>query len=319
MRELSVSNMQSSLCVCEVSIIVPTMNEARNLPILLSQIRQAMLGTTYEVIVVDDASTDDTPDICAALSRKHPLRLFVRHRAKDGLSGAVLHGMTLARGRNLVVLDADLQHPPSKIPELVAKLDSCEADFVVGSRYVDGAGTDESWSLFRKLNSSIATLLAKPICRGIKDPMSGFFALRRDTFQLAYPPNPVGYKIALELLCKCHIRKVVEVPIHFGTRNAGESKLSFKQQRRYLIHLTRLYGFLYPMSSMIIKESLAAAAGYGFGQATNPVMSMTLCLLTALTMGVVTRPKSAVANFREMMEADCVVKFNELPLAKKAA
>jgi dolichol-phosphate mannosyltransferase len=127
------------------------------------------------------------------------------------------------------------------VPELVACVTSGRADFAVGSRFAGGS-VDQDWSLFRRLNSKVATLLARPLT-SIRDPMSGFFALRRDTWRNAARLDPVGYKIGLELLVKARCRKVVEVPITFATRQAGESKLSFAEQLRYVRHLLRLYRF----------------------------------------------------------------------------
>src|SRR5688500_11821476 len=106
----------------EVSVIVPTLNEAKNLPELLRRIDAAMAGRAYEVIVVDDASTDETPAVCTELQRQYPLRLRVRPQPHGGLAGAVLEGFALARGDVFVTMDADLQHPPAKIPELLAAL-----------------------------------------------------------------------------------------------------------------------------------------------------------------------------------------------------
>jgi len=117
-----------------------------------------------------------------------------------------------------------------------------KADFTLGSRYVDQGKIVGDWNLFRMLNSRIAGALALPLTR-VKDPMSGFFALRRETFEATAPLNPIGYKIALELIVKTRSKRVVEVPIQFGQRLAGESKLSLKEQTRYVRHVFRLYGF----------------------------------------------------------------------------
>jgi dolichol-phosphate mannosyltransferase len=136
-------------------------------------------------------------------------------------------------------MDADLSHPPGKIPELVAALHEPDVDFVIGSRYVPGASTDETWGWFRWLNSKVATLLARPFTTS-SDPMAGFFALRRTTFDAAAPLDPIGYKIGLELIVKCGCEHVREVPIHFADRKLGESKLTFREQINYLRHLRRL-------------------------------------------------------------------------------
>jgi dolichol-phosphate mannosyltransferase len=224
-------------------VIVPTYREADNLPLLVPRLDAALraLRRPGEILVVDDNSPDDTRAVCARLARSYPLRLLTRTHER-GLATAVLHGLRAATGEVLVVLDADLSHPPERIGELVAELERPPADFVLGSRYVAGASTDEGWGLFRRLNSLVATLLARPITRA-RDPMAGFFALHAATFRSARRLDPVGYKIALELIVKCGCRHVREVPIHFTDRVKGESKLNLHEQVNYLRHLARLYRF----------------------------------------------------------------------------
>ena len=251
-----------------VSIIVPAWNEAENLPLLLPRIAAALGGRAYEVVVVDDGSRDGTGDACAALAESYPLRLLVRDRPDHGLSGAVLHGIAHSGGDVLAVMDADLQHPPERLPDLLAALGDGSADFALGSRYVAGGSTDGKWSLFRQLNSAVATALARPFAGAVRDPMSGFFALHRSTFDRAERLTPLGYKIALELICKCRVRRVQEVPIHFGLRTRGQSKLSLKQQFRYLEHLSRLYDFTFPRASPILKFAITTAVGFAVGLAT---------------------------------------------------
>ncbi|HEX8913900.1 MAG TPA: polyprenol monophosphomannose synthase [Humisphaera sp.] len=249
----------------DVSIVVPALNEAGNLPELARRVDAAMAGRAYEVIVVDDDSQDGTPAVAAKLAEMYPLRLHVRRPPEDGLSGAVLAGFGLARGDTLVVMDADLQHPPEKLPELIAAVETGGAEFAIGSRYVPGGSTAEKWGPFRKLNSWVATVLARPFAGPTRDPMSGFFALRRSTFERGERLTPLGYKIGLELMCKCRVARVAEVPIHFDTRSAGESKLTVKQQFKYLEHLSRLYDFCYPRLSPIVKFVLATGLGWAVG------------------------------------------------------
>lgn len=227
----------------DVSIIVPTYGEAENLPTLIPRITAALedAGLRGEIVVVDDNSPDDTAEVCRRLAIDHPLRLEIRTRDR-GLSSAVIHGMTLAEGAVLLVMDADLSHPAEKIPELVAAVRSANADFAIGSRYVQGGGTDDDWGLFRWLNSKVATLLAWPLTSA-KDPMAGFFAIGAASFRNADQLNPVGYKIGLELMVKCGCRNVHEVPIHFRDRLHGESKLTLREQLNYLRHLKRLYDY----------------------------------------------------------------------------
>jgi len=224
-----------------VSVIVPAYREAENLPVLIPRVHDALqqAGMSVEIIVVDDNSPDQTPAVMAQLAEQHPARLVVR-TTERGLSSAVIRGMQEARGQVLVCMDADLSHPPEKVPELVAAILERQGDFVIGSRYVAGGKTDDDWGLFRWLNSKVATLLALPLTSA-KDPMAGFFGLSRETFQAAQQLDPIGYKIGLELMVKCGCRQVYEIPIHFQDRLYGESKLSLKEQLNYLRHLGRLY------------------------------------------------------------------------------
>jgi dolichol-phosphate mannosyltransferase len=245
-----------------VTVILPTLNEALNIPRVVPLIADALAGREFEILVVDDNSRDATPEVCAELSKRFPLTLLVRPEPRDGLSGAVLEGMAIAHGEYLLVMDADLQHPPDKIPELLAPLESGETDFVVGSRYVAGGSTHGSWSFIRQMNSRIATWLARPFAGPTHDPMSGFFALRRETYERAERLTPLGYKVGLELMCKCRAKNVREVPIHFSTREFGESKLTATQQFKYLEHLSRLYDFYFPRGAPMLKFLIVVACGW---------------------------------------------------------
>jgi dolichol-phosphate mannosyltransferase len=154
----------------------------------------------------------------------------------------VIHGITVSSGDIVVVMDADLSHPPSAIPSMVEPLRRGESDFVLGSRYVEGGSIHDDWSFFRQLNSIIPSLLARPLCP-LKDPMSGFFALRRTDMPDAGRLSPIGYKIALEIYVKGDFNDPTEVPIHFADRQHGESKLSLKEQLNFLRHVGRLYAY----------------------------------------------------------------------------
>ena len=246
----------------QVSVIVPALNEGPNLGPLVEQIDAALGGRSYEVLIVDDNSKDDTPEVCAGLAGRYPVRLLVRTEPKDGLSGAVLYGMSQARGDVFVVMDADLQHPPSKLPQLIDLVEKGETDFALGSRYVAGGSTGERWGLMRKINSRVATWLARPFAGSVGDPMSGFFALRRRTYERGRRLTPLGYKIGLELMCKCRVAGVREVPIHFAERTRGQSKLTIREQFRYLEHLSRLYDFCFPRLSPIAKFLIVTAISW---------------------------------------------------------
>lgn len=228
----------------QVSVIIPTYRESENLPILIPRLAATLEGSgwQHEIIIVDDDSQDGTDSICSHLAEKYSVRL-IKRSGERGLSSAVLRGMDEARGNILVVMDADLSHPPERVPALIDRIHCGEAEFAVGSRYVPGAHTDSRWGLARWLNSKVASLLARPLTR-LRDPMSGFFALARTGYEdCARSLNPVGYKIGLELIVKGGYTRIEEVPIHFADRLYGKSKLSFHEQLQYLRHLRRLYAY----------------------------------------------------------------------------
>jgi len=224
-----------------ISIVVPTYREAANLGPLAEAVDEALSGAghEYELLFIDDDSQDGSAEICARLSERLPVRIVVR-KGERGLATAVIHGISMASGGIVVVMDADLSHPASAIPAMIERLERGESDFVLGSRYVEGGSIHDEWSVFRRLNSVIPSLLAKPLCP-LKDPMSGFFAIRRSEMPDADHLSPIGYKIALEIYVKGDFNRPSEVPIHFSDRQHGESKLSLKEQLNFLRHLVRLY------------------------------------------------------------------------------
>ena len=242
-----------------VSVIVPTYREVENLPYLIDRIAKVRQQNALdlELLIVDDDSRDGTAELVALRPEKW-LRLIVR-TADRGLSLAVLEGLRQARGDVLVCMDADLSHPPESLPAFLQQLQA-GADFVVGSRYVKGGTTAHDWGALRWINSGIATLLARPFT-SIRDPMAGFFALPRATYESGCDFSPVGYKIGLELIVKCRCKHVVEVPIHFENRRFGESKLNLKQQLLYMQHLRRLYIFKFGVWSQLLQFLLVGGIG----------------------------------------------------------
>ena len=246
----------------QISIVTPTYREAENIPILAGRIAEALRGHDYELIIADDFSDDGTDVACAELAKTQPLRLLSR-RENRGLSPAVLDGIDIAHGEYIVVIDADLSHPPEKIIELIAPLVDNSADFTVGSRYVKGGATADNWPWWRRLNSRGAAVLAAPLTP-IADSMSGFFALRR----AAMPPrdilSPVGYKIGLEIAVKADFarRRIKEVPIFFGDREHGDSKMTLREQFNYLRHLRRLYYHRWPKPMEIFQFGAVGFVGF---------------------------------------------------------
>ena len=207
-------------------------------------------------MVVDDNSPDGTGALAEELGKRYNVKV-VHRPGKLGLSTAVLDGFKAASGDILVVMDADLSHPPEKVPEMVAKL-SAGADMVIGSRYILG-GKVENWPIHRRLISKGATLLARWLTK-VKDPMSGFIALKRPVVE-GVELDPVGYKIALEILVKGKVSRVEEVPITFADRKVGKSKLGAKVTMNYIDHCIRLYEFKKPWLAKYIKFALIGGIG----------------------------------------------------------
>lgn len=224
----------------DTSIIIPTYNEKENLPILIERIVNALKGSGIEgeIIVVDDDSPDGTWKAAEELKEKYENLKVLRRIDKRGLSSAVLDGFEIAGGRILGVIDADLSHPPEKIPELVEPIIKGEAEITIGSRYIDEGGI-EKWSLMRKVYSRTATLLVLGLTR-VKDPMSGFIFLKKEVIE-GKKLNPLGFKIGLEILVKGNYKNVSEIPIIFADRAYGESKLGGGVVLEYLIQLSNLY------------------------------------------------------------------------------
>jgi dolichol-phosphate mannosyltransferase len=221
----------------EISLVLPTYNERECVERLHDRIEAALRPYRHEMIVVDDNSPDGTADVVRGLAATGPYRLVSRPR-RAGLSSAVLDGCHVAEGRIVVVMDADGSHPPELLPELIRPIQTGQAEFALGSRRVRG-GSDEGLRAVRWLMSWMATAPARALT-WVHDPMSGFFAVRRDVLDRAQL-MPTGFKVALEILVKCRPHPIVEVPFHFGRRLAGESKLGPLVIALYGRHLMRLY------------------------------------------------------------------------------
>jgi len=217
--------------------------EAENIPRLLPRVLAVLdeMQLCGGVIIVDDDSDDATPLACQPFIDEGRVRLEIRKHER-GLSSAVLHGIDIAQSEFIVVMDADLSHPPEAIPRILKALQD-GADMVIGSRYSAGGSTADEWTVWRWINSKVATMIARPLT-SVKDPMAGFFAIRRErVMSVRGKLNPLGYKIGLELIVKCGCKQVIEVPIRFEDRAYGESKLNLREQWLYLRHIGRLYRY----------------------------------------------------------------------------
>ncbi len=258
-EEKLLTEIQPAVAGTRVTVIVPTYQEVESIPFLIERLAAVrnQSGLELDVLLMDDDSRDGSAEVVEKLAL--PWVQLVTRTSNRGLSQAVLDGLRRATGELVCVMDADLSHPPEVLPKMIAEL-KADADFVVGSRFAKGGTTDDDWGIFRWLNSRVATLLAWPLTT-IADPMSGFFMLRRATFEAGKGYNPIGYKIGLELLVKCNCRKVVEVPIHFADRRLGKSKLSLGEQLRYLQHIRRLYIHRFEFWSQLAQFLAVGASG----------------------------------------------------------
>lgn len=189
----------------------------------------------FEIIVVDDASIDGTLELVEKI--KAPFLIKIVKRQKKGLATAVLEGWRHARGEILGVMDADLSHPPELIEKLLRALKI--SDLAIGSRHINGGGVEE-WPIARRLFSKFATMLARPLAAGARDPLSGFFFIKKSALKGA-DLKPLGYKILLEILVRCAPLKITEIPYIFRNRSVGKSKLNLKVTLDYFRHLLRLY------------------------------------------------------------------------------
>lgn len=239
-----------------VTIVVPTFNESANVRELLHQITETVPGRLpCEVVFVDD-STDDTPEVINEAAQDCPFPVTVLHRDEPvgGLGGAVVEGIKAATSEWVVVMDGDLQHPPSLVPDLVATGERSSAGLVVASRYIKGGSRAGLAGSYRVAVSRGATWLTKSLfprrLHGISDPMSGFFAIRRSAVT-ADVLQPLGYKILLELAVRSRPRQVTEVPFVFQDRYAGESKSTAQEGFRFLRHLMGLRTAS-PLARMIV-------------------------------------------------------------------
>lgn len=244
-----------------VSIVVPTFREAANIQGLARRVHAAMAetGIEWELLFIDDDSGDGSNTIVENLARQLPVRMITRRGAPRDLSLAVLEGIRRSRFDRIVVMDADLSHPPERIPDLLAALEA-GCDMALGSRYMPGGSIDSKWGVWRLLNSRLATLLARPLVN-CSDPMSGFFAIDRRWLPAGEALRPIGYKIALELMVRGQPR-ITEVPIAFHDRDLGDSKMNRRQQFNYLRHLRRLYQYRFGNPVRLLFFGFVGASGF---------------------------------------------------------
>jgi dolichol-phosphate mannosyltransferase len=225
-----------------LALVVPTLNEAGNIETVLQRVQSALepLSFLYEVIVVDDGSTDGTPDLVRARSASDSRIRLISRLDQRGLAGAIVHGWRHSGASLLGVIDADLQHPPELLPELLEAIGK-GCDIAIASRYAGKNGV-QGWNPVRAAISRVGTLAALPLQRRelrIEDPMSGFFIVRREAIEgLSFESK--GFKLLLEILVRARVGSAREIPFHFGVRRAGKSKAGAAVAFRYLHLLGKL-------------------------------------------------------------------------------
>jgi len=216
----------------QISILIPTYNESKNIIDILKSIGEHLpKNILTQTIVIDDNSPDGTGNLVEEYI-KNVKKIagntidIIHRKAKQGLSSAILNGIQNATGDTIIVMDSDFSHPPSIIPKMIDVLKQSQCDIVIASRYITGGGI-QGWSLKRKLISKVATKIAKKGL-GVKqrDPMSGFFAFKRNIIN-GLKFDAIGYKMLLEILVKTKGATVKEIPYTFTDRKFGSSKLGF--------------------------------------------------------------------------------------------
>ena len=214
-----------------LTVVVPTFNEAANVPVLVERVALALMGLSWELVFVDDNSPDATSAIAKKLGQRDARIRCIRRVGRRGLAGAFLEGALSSQAEFVAVMDADLQHDEALLPQMLELLLRQSADLVIGSRYVIG-GDAGGLSAARRSISRIATNWARRLTRtSVKDPMSGFFMVRRDLVdQIAPALSNEGFKILFDILVTERDAglKIVELPYGFRSRKSGKSKFDVR-------------------------------------------------------------------------------------------
>ncbi|WP_242513128.1 glycosyltransferase [Halochromatium salexigens] len=245
-----------------LAVVIPTYNEAENVPLIVERLRAVLTGIDWELIFVDDDSPDGTAQRVRAIARAHPQIRVLQRIGRRGLSSACIEGMLATSAPYVAVMDADLQHDETLLPTMLQQLRTEPLEIVIGSRYVAGGGVGD-WDDQRASMSRLATRLGQRLIKAdLKDPMSGFFMLRTELLQDdARELSGVGYKLLLDLFAT-HPGplRFRELPYRFRPRHAGESKLDEAVVWEYLLMLIQKWvGPMLPVR--FIAFSLIGASG----------------------------------------------------------
>ena len=275
-----------------LSVIVPTFNEKANVEELLKRLDDALKGILWEAVFVDDDSPDETAEFVRSISRIDARVRCVQRLGRRGLSSACVEGILATSAPYVAVMDADLQHDEHILPEMLRHLQDEDLDIVIGSRYVQG-GSVGVWQQDRAAMSRFATRLSRLVVNAdLKDPMSGFFMLRRDVFMKASRRlSSLGFKILLDIFASSpDPLRLREVPFEFRTRYAGESKLDSVAMWDFgMLLLDKLVGHIVPVRFVMF--SMVGVLGLG----VHLVALGTMLSIAHLTFGAAQMTATIVA------------------------
>lgn len=248
----------------ELTVVIPTLNERDNVPLLVERLNRVLAGVAWEAIFVDDDSPDGTADVARAISRRQP-NIRVLHRlGRRGLSSACIEGILASSAPYAAVMDGDLQHDETLLPLMLAKIKAERLDIVVASRHLR-EGSVGDWKTSRIAISDFATRLGRLVVKAnLTDPMSGFFMINRDAFaETMHSLSGQGFKILLDLFASApRPLAFAEVPLNFRQRLHGESKLDTMVAWEYLmLLLEKLVGAAVPVRFLLF--AMIGALGVG--------------------------------------------------------
>ena len=227
----------------ELSVVVPAYRERENIPLLLDALEQALVGLDWEAIVVADAADDGTEEVVRERAQRDSRVRIVQRIGRRGLASACIEGMLSSSAPYLAVMDADLQHDETLLPKLLDAAKHGGAEVVVASRYMEGGSTGEL-AADRVRVSRLASALSSVLCKGLTDPMSGFFVVRRTFLErVVRKLYGRGFKILLDMIAAARGQvKIAELPYRMRSRERGESKLGVRVIAEFfmliLYHLT---------------------------------------------------------------------------------
>jgi len=210
-----------------LAVVVPTFNEQGNVTELIARLDRTLAGISWEVVFVDDDSSDLTADVLRKIGREDPRVRCIQRIGRRGLASAVLEGMLATSAPFIAVMDADLQHDETLLPRMLEILNSAEADIVIGSRLVEG-GDNRSLGRWRRWASEVSSTLARALLHlDVRDLMSGYFMVRREVIdQCAKRMSGAGFKILLDIFASSPRKlRYVELPYRFRPRFSGSSKM----------------------------------------------------------------------------------------------